>query len=55
MLEAINSYFNNVGVINIKNDNVYGLTIVGIKNCLIVKKHFDLYPLLTYKLVYYNL
>jgi hypothetical protein len=55
MLEAINSYFNNIGVIRLKKDTVYGLTIVGIKNCLIVKNHFDKYPLLSYKLVYYNL
>jgi hypothetical protein len=56
MLEAINTFFGNIGTITKgSNNNCYYLRIVGLANCLIVKNHFDLYPLLSYKLVYYQI
>lgn len=55
MLHRINQYFGNIGTIRVdRKSNMYKLTIKGVKNCLIVKAHFEKYPLLTYKLVYYQ-
>jgi hypothetical protein len=56
MLEKINDYFGNIGYIkkDISN-NTYKFSITYTKNCTIVKKHFDKYPLMTYKLVYYKI
>ena len=54
MLESINKYFNNIGIITKKNSaNTYHLTFSGVSKCLIIQNHFDLFPLMTYKLVYY--
>jgi len=56
MLEIINKYFKNIGAITIdKSSNVYQLFFRGLTSCLIIKSHFDLFPLMTYKLVYYQL
>jgi len=56
MLNQINNYFGTIGKITkVKNENTLSLRINGIKNCLIVREHFLKYPLLTYKLVYFNL
>jgi hypothetical protein len=54
MLQNINNFFNNIGRIYIKNSaNTYHLTFSGVQNCLIIKHHFELFPLMTYKLVYF--
>jgi hypothetical protein len=56
MLLRINEYFGNIGRIVLENtSNVFRLEIHGLKNCLIVRDHFFKYPLLTYKLVYFQL
>lgn len=55
MLQLINSYFNNIGrIIEVKQSNIYRLEFKGFKNCSLIKKHFDNYPLMTYKLVYFK-
>jgi hypothetical protein len=55
MLKQINNYFGGIGIIKKNNDGYLTLRINGLKNCLIVRDHFLKYPLLTYKLVYFNL
>lgn len=56
MLEQINAYFNNIGIIVPKtSDNTLNLRISGLTNCLIVRDHFINFPLFTYKLVYFQL
>lgn len=57
MLNKILSYFQNLGCIGriITENNVYRLRFDGFKNALIIKEHFIKYPLLTYKLVHFNL
>lgn len=56
MLYEINKFFGNVGLISSeKSSNACRLRFIGIANCLTVKAHFDKYPLLSYKLVYYQL
>lgn len=56
MLNEINKFFGNIGSISLENSkNVYRLRFTGIAKCLTVKAHFDNYPLLTYKLVHYQL
>jgi hypothetical protein len=53
MLQSINKYFNNRGIITKKiSANTFHLTFSGVSNCLMIKTHFDLFPLMTYKLVY---
>jgi hypothetical protein len=55
MLTIIKSFFGNVGSIQINNKNTYLYTVSGLKNCLILKTHFENYPLMTYKLVFFLL
>ena len=56
MMEQINSFFGNIGNISKhEKDNTLRLTISGLSNCKIVQSHFLTYPLLTYKLVYFQL
>lgn len=56
MLQKINHFFGNIGNITIdKTCNCYRLNFTGVANCLIIRAHFDNYPLLTYRLVYYNI
>jgi hypothetical protein len=56
MLTKINSYFGNIGnIVTDNSSNVYRLKFIGISNCLKIKKHFDIYPLFTYKQIYYKL
>jgi hypothetical protein len=56
MLESINVFFNNIGIIVTEpSDNTVRLYIRGLKNCLIVREHFLNYPLFTYKLVYFQI
>jgi len=52
MLKHINNYFGNIGRISLKA-TTYHLTFSGVTNCLIIKTHFDLFPLMSYKLVHY--
>lgn len=55
MLRKIRSYFNNRGHIFIsKRDNTYRYTVTGLKNCIIIKNHYDQYPLMSYKWVYFK-
>ena len=56
MLLEIKNYFGTSGtLLTDKKSNVYRLRITGIANSLILKAHFDKYPLFTHKLVYYQL
>lgn len=42
-------------LVYINERNVFHLTVSGLKNCLIIKEHFIKFPLMTYKLVYFNI
>lgn len=57
MLNKILSYFQDLGCVGriITENNVYRFRFDGFKNALIIKEHFIKYPLLTYKLVHFNL
>lgn len=56
MLNNINNFFGLIGRVEERRDNnSYVFRVTGLKNCLILKNHFDEYPLMTYKLVYYQL
>ena len=57
MLQNILNYFTNIGCsgfIRVK-DNCYILIFRGIPNALIIRDHFLNYPLLTFKLVHFQL
>jgi len=55
MLVSIQQFFG-IGKIVYSKDNTYIRFIVnGLKNCLIIKQHFINYPLLSYKLVHFNI
>lgn len=55
MLEAIKSYFA-VGSIQIcTSDNTIRYRVISLRDNLIIKKHFQDYPLMTYKLVHFTL
>lgn len=54
MLTDINNFFQKKGhILNTKDG--YNFRIMGFKNCLMVRSHFINFPLMTYKLVYFNL
>jgi hypothetical protein len=56
MLNKINDYFDNLGNINIDNsNNCYRLNFQSLNSCILIKSHFDKYPLMTYKLVNYKI
>lgn len=55
MLKLVKNYFGGVGFITKTKEGYFTLRINGLKNCLIVRDHFIKYPLLTYKVVYFNL
>ena len=55
MLEAIKNYFG-VGYIQINNkDNTIRYRVLALKDNVVIQKHFQEYPLMTYKLVNYVL
>lgn len=54
MFIKINSFFGKIGTITI-NKNTYHYRVMGLKNCLILRNHFNKYELMTYKLVYFKL
>jgi hypothetical protein len=54
MLLKIKSFFGEKGHITI-NKNTYHYRVSGLKNCLNIKIHFNMYPLMTYKQVYFKL
>jgi hypothetical protein len=54
MLREIQTFFNNIGRIDIKpSDNTIRFITNSLGDCLIIINHFLAYPLLTYKLVYF--
>lgn len=56
MLEQVKSFYGNIGNISEHvKDNTLRYTVSGVSNCKIIKNHFLNYPLLTYKLVYFQL
>lgn len=58
MLNGINQYWGEIGRVRLKhyvNSEGYELEVVGLKNCLILRDHFNKYPLFTYKLVHFQL
>jgi LAGLIDADG endonuclease len=56
MLEQVKSFFCNIGSISKHEvDNTLRYTVSGVANCKIIQNHFLNYPLLTYKLVYFQL
>jgi hypothetical protein len=56
MLEQVKSFFGNIGNISKHEvDNTLRYTVSGVANCKIIQNHFLNYPLLTYKLVYFQL
>jgi hypothetical protein len=57
MLEEVLKYFKNLGCEGriVSDKNVYRLRFDGFRNALIIKNNFIKYPLLTYKLVDFNL
>jgi hypothetical protein len=56
MLQEINRFFGSIGKIRqIKSYGVYELKFQGVKICLIIKNKFYLYPLMTYKVVFFNM
>lgn len=56
MLEQVKSFFGNIGNISKHEvDNTLRYTVSGVANCKIIQNHFWNYPLLTYKLVYFQL
>nr|YP_010555474.1 LAGLIDADG endonuclease [Ramaria rubella]UYR22222.1 LAGLIDADG endonuclease [Ramaria rubella] len=54
MLMNMKSFFGDIGFITTFKD-IYLYNVVGLHNGLIIKEHFKNYPLMTYKLVYFNL
>src|SRR4051812_11336905 len=56
MLQNIQNFFGGIGQIKIDvTKNVYYYTVSKFNECLIIQNHFLNYPLLTYKLVYFQL
>jgi hypothetical protein len=56
MLEQVRSFLGNIGNISKHaKDNTLRYTVSGVANCKIIQNHFLNYPLLTYKLVYFQL
>lgn len=56
MMEQIKSFYGNIGNISKhETDNTLRYTVSGVANCKIIQNHFLNYPLLTYKLVYFQL
>lgn len=56
MLLNLKSFFGEIGhVIKNDTDNTYNYRVMGYKICLIVRSHFNNYPLMTNKLVYFIL
>jgi hypothetical protein len=56
MLKNVNQFFGNIGNIVFEDSsNLVRLEVHGLKNCLKIREHFLKYPLLTYKLVYFQL
>jgi hypothetical protein len=56
MLEQVKSFYGNIGNISKHDtDNTLRYTVSGVANCKIIQNHFLNYPLLTYKLVYFQL
>ena len=54
MLLNIKLFFGNIGFITTFKKR-YAYNVVGLRNGLKIKHHFQIYPLMTYKLVYFNL
>jgi len=56
MFEQVKSFFGDIGNISEHvKDNTLRYTVSGVGNCKIIQNHFLNYPLLTYKLVYFQL
>lgn len=58
MFEAINAFFGGIGRIIIGSGsatNELHYVVTGLNNCLIIRDHLLAYPLITYKLVYFQL
>lgn len=58
MLNEVNKYWKGIGKVRLKyhkNSEAAELEIIGLSNCLSIRDHFDNYPLLTYKLVNFQL
>jgi len=56
MFEQVKSFYGNIGNISKHvTDNTLRYTVSGVANCKIIQNHFLNYPLLTYKLVYFQL
>jgi hypothetical protein len=56
MLINIKEFFGGIGYITTNNtNNSHNYVVSNLKDLLIIQKHFLNYPLLTYKLVHFNL
>jgi hypothetical protein len=56
MFEKIKQFFGGIGTIRAKpQDNTIIYTVGSLAHCLIIREYFLTYPLLTYKLVYFQL
>lgn len=56
MLDQLKIFFGGLGSITVNSsDNTISYSVFGLKNCLIIREHFNCYPLMTYKLVYFLL
>jgi len=52
MLKEVKNFFNGIGNINLhKNYNTLHFVVTRVNDCIIIRNHFENYPLLTYKLV----
>jgi hypothetical protein len=52
MLKEVKNFFNGIGnIIYHKNNNILSFTVRSFNDCIIIRNHFENYPLLTYKLV----
>lgn len=56
MLGEVQNYFGDIGhVYTQSTDNTCRFTVYGINECKVIREHFEKYPLLTYKLVYFKI
>ena len=55
MLEKVKLFFGVGNISKNKLDNTVRYTVSGLKNCKVIQQHFLDYPLMTYKLVYFQL
>jgi LAGLIDADG endonuclease len=56
MFDSINLFFGEIGRIVLgTKPNTIAFVITGLNNCVIIRNHLQIYSLMTYKLVYFQL